>query len=114
MGYLMYSRPPGSNSIKFYLNLKNSTVIPNKGFESVSWNLNTNDGSAIPLRMEQENNYLLKSFLDFFSIKTPDSLTKLHITQFEIYPTVFQNLPSPILPKYLLGVYNLTATIFTG
>ena len=39
-------------------------------------------------------------------------MTKLNNTQFEIYPTVFQNLPSPILPKYLLGVYNLTAEGF--
>ena len=105
---------PPLNQFMYVYSNTTCVAIPNKGFEFVSWNENLDNNSTRTLKTSTNDNYLLKTFLDLFSIPLIDQGASLNITQFGKFTANFRELTPPLPPEYLLGIYTLAATVFTG
>ena len=85
-----------------------------KGFEFNSWSQNMEDNSSRIIQLASNSNPVINSLLDFFGAKPIPPESKLKITQFGTYTANFRELSPPLPPEYLLGLYTLAATVFTG
>jgi YVTN family beta-propeller protein len=105
---------PPLNQFIYVHSTTKCVAIPNKGFEFLSWNEILNNNSTRTLMTSQNNNFILKSVADLFNIPLVDNNASLNMTQFGKFTANFRELSPPLPPEYLLGLYTLAATVFTG
>jgi hypothetical protein len=85
---------------------------PNQGYTFVSWTEGLPNSSRI-ISKSQLSNSLWEHILNGLGIELNDNST-INVKSSGNFVANFRAIPQPIPQEYLLGLYTLSATIFTG
>ncbi len=125
-GVIFQITPPNSGEIvcngltpstnRYIMLFSNTECVarPGKGFEFNSWSQNMEDNSSRIIQLVPNSNSFINSILDSFGIRPLPQESNLRITKFSSFTANFRELSPPIPPEYLLGLYTIAATVFTG
>jgi YVTN family beta-propeller protein len=86
----------------------------NKGFQFSSWTEDLGRNSTKTISTAQISDSLFNSLLAAFGFNPIDNASLLNITKTGNFTATFKELPPPVPQQYLIGLYTLAATVFTG